>query len=63
MPSTKDLKLFFIDKMIPASVDIRANVITIEGYNYENLSDVLRNLILSILRASKISLLVIVIVV
>ena len=49
--------------MIPASVDIRANVITIEGYNYENLSDVLRNLILSILRASKISLLVIVIVV
>ena len=48
----------FSNKNSP-SVEFRATVIPSEGYDYENLDKVLRNMIPSTLRASKISLLVI----
>ena len=59
-PSKNDLKLnLFWNKNSP-SVELRATVISSEGYyNYENLSKVHRNFVPSNLRASKISLLVI----
>ena len=40
-------------------MELYATVISVKGYNFENLNNVRRNLILSTLRATKISLLVI----
>ena len=58
-PSKKDLKLNLFCNNNSPSVEIRATVISSEGYDYENLSKVHRNFFPSTLRASKISLLVI----
>ena len=51
-PSKKDIKLARL-------FEIRATVISSEGYDYENVSSVRHNLFLSTLKASNLSLLVI----
>ena len=60
-PSKKELKLDLFWNEDSPSVEIRATVISNEGYNYENLNSLRPNLILSTLTGSKISFLVIVI--
>jgi len=58
-PSKKELKLDLFWNEDSPSVEIRATVISSEGYNYENLNSLRPNLILSTLTGSKISFLVI----
>ena len=57
-PSKKELKLNPFWNEDSPSVEIRATVISSEGYDYENLNSVRPNFVLSTLTASKISWLV-----